>query len=355
MELLFNTQELIDRIYIFLQKLCWDYNIPFIVLTVGIMVIVAGILAGFVAVNTMMLVLAERKIAAHIQDRLGPMRVGFHGILQTVADAIKLVLKENLMPKVADKVMFFLSPIIVFFPAIMCYVVLPWSPGIIVRDLNLGLLYLLAVSSIGSIGIIMAGWSSGNKYSLLGGMRSAAQVVSYEVAIVLSLLGIVMLAGSLKMGDIVDAQRNIWYICYQPLGFLLYLIAATAECNRAPFDIPEAESELVAGFHTEYGGIKFAMFFLAEYANMFVVSAVCATLFLGGWQGIPALPLTLPPILWFLIKTYAIVFVMMWFRWTYPRLRVDQLMTFGWKFLVPLGFINIFITGLVMVFSSRGI
>jgi len=352
MELLFNTQELITRIGIFLEGFCWNYNIPFFVLTIVIMLVVAGIIAGFVAINTMMLVLAERKVAAHMQDRLGPMRVGFHGILQTVADAIKLVLKENLMPQVADKVMFFLAPIIVFVPAMMAYVVIPWSPGVIVRDLNIGLLYLLGVSSIGTIGIIMAGWASGNKYSLLGGMRSAAQVVSYEVAMILSLLGVIMLAGSLKMGDIVAAQGNMWYIGYQPLGFLLYLIAATAECNRAPFDIPEAESELVAGFHTEYGGIKFAMFFLAEYANVFVVSSVCTTLFLGGWQGIPNLPITLPPILWFLIKTYAIVFVIMWLRWTYPRLRVDQLMTFGWKFLVPLGFINIFITGLMMVMKG---
>ncbi|MEW6095904.1 MAG: NADH-quinone oxidoreductase subunit NuoH [bacterium] len=352
MEFLFNTQELIDRIYFLLEKMCWEYNIPFFVLTIAIMLVVAGIVAGFVAINTMMLVLAERKIAAHMQDRLGPMRVGFHGILQTVADAIKLVLKENLMPKVADKVMFFLAPIIVFAPAIMLYVVLPWSPGVIVRDLNIGLLYLLAVGSIGVIGIIMAGWASGNKYSLLGGMRSAAQVVSYEVAMILSILGVIMIVGSLKMGNIVEAQKDIWYICWQPLGFLLYLISATAECNRAPFDIPEAESELVAGFHTEYGGIKFAMFFLAEYANIFVISAVCATLFLGGWQGIPELPIKVPPICWFLAKTYTIVFVIMWLRWTYPRVRVDQLMTFGWKFLVPLGFINIFITGLVMVIKG---
>lgn len=349
MELLFNTQELIDRIYIFLEKLCWEYNIPYVVLTIVIMLVVAGIVAGFVAINTMILVLAERKIAAHIQDRLGPMRVGFHGILQTIADAIKLVLKENIVPKVADKTMFFLAPIIVFAPAIMLYVIIPWSPGVIVRDLNLGLLYLLAVSSIGTIGIIIAGWSSGNKYSLLGGMRSGAQVISYEVAMILSILGVIMLVGSLKIGNIVEAQKDIWYICWQPLGFLLYLIAATAECNRAPFDIPEAESELVAGFHTEYGGIKFAMFFLAEYANIFVVSAVCATLFLGGWQGIPNVPINLPPICWFLAKTYTIVFVIMWIRWTYPRLRVDQLMTFGWKFLVPLGFINMIITGLVML------
>jgi NADH-quinone oxidoreductase subunit H len=352
MELIFNTQELIDRIYIFLEKFCWEYDIPYVVLTIGIMLVVAGIVAGFVAVNTMMLVLAERKIAAHMQDRLGPMRVGYHGILQTLADAIKLTFKENIMPKAADKVMFFLSPIIVFAPAMMAYVVIPWSPGIIVRDLNIGLLYLLAVGSISTIGVVMAGWASGNKYSLLGGMRSAAQVVSYEVAIILALLGVIMIAGSLKMGNIVDAQKNIWYICYQPVGFLLYLIAATAECNRAPFDIPEAESELVAGFHTEYSGIKFAMFFLAEYAHVFVAAAVCTTLFLGGWHGIPGIPIKLPPILWFLAKTYAIVFVIMWFRWTYPRVRVDQLMTFSWKFLIPLGFINIFITGLVMVIKG---
>lgn len=345
MGLLYDTSQLVENIHNFLIEI----NISPVGITIIGMIIAAVIVGGFVAINTMMLVLAERKVAGHIQDRLGPMRVGFHGILQTLADAIKLMLKENIMPKVADKWTFFFAPIIVFAPAMMAYVVLPWSPGLIVRDLNLGLLYLMAVGSIGIIGIIIAGWASGNKYSLLGGIRSSAQIVSYEVAMSLSVIGVIMLCGSLKMGDIVDAQKQCWYIIKQPLAFFLFIIAATAECNRAPFDLPEAESELIAGFHTEYSGIKFAMFFLAEYANMFVAAAIATTLFLGGWHGIPGLPMVLPPIVWFLLKTYMIIFVFMWFRWTYPRIRVDQLMSFGWKVLLPLGFVNIGITGLVMV------
>lgn len=349
MDLLFETNRLLDLIYESGRQLCLRFNLALEVLHLTVMLVVAGMVAGFVAINTMILVLAERKIAGHMQDRLGPMRVGWHGCLQTVADAIKLVLKENLMPKIADKWVFILAPIIVFTPAMMAYVVLPWSPGVIVSDLNAGLLFIIAVGSMGVIGIIMAGWASGNKYSLLGGLRSAAQVISYEVVLALSVMGVVMLNGSLRMGDIVSAQEDLWYVFLQPLAFIIYIIAAMAECNRAPFDIPEAESELVAGFHTEYSSIKFAMFFLAEYAEMFVVSAVCATIFLGGWQPIPGLQGILPPIVWFLVKTYAVVFAMMWFRWTYPRLRVDQLMVFGWKVLLPLAFANLIITGLIMV------
>lgn len=352
MDLLFETKRLLDLIYDCGQQLCLRYDLPLWVLSIVCMLLVAAIVTGFVAINTMILVLAERKIAGHMQDRLGPMRVGWHGCLQTVADAIKLTFKENVMPKIADKWVFTLAPIIVFAPAMMAYVVLPWSEGVIISDLNAGLLFIIAIGSIGVIGIIMAGWASGNKYSLLGGMRSAAQVISYELALTLSVMGVIMINGSLRMGDIVSAQQNLWYVCLQPLAFIIYIIAATAECNRAPFDIPEAESELIAGFHTEYGGIKFAMFFLAEYAEMFVVSAVATTIFLGGWQPIPGLPPILPPIIWFLIKTYAIVFAMMWFRWTYPRLRVDQLMTFGWKFLLPLAFANIIITGLIMAMKG---
>lgn len=349
MDLLFNTKRLLDIIYDFGQQMCLRYDMPLEILHLTIMLIIAGVVAGFVSINTMLLVLAERKIAGHMQDRLGPMRVGWHGCLQTIADAIKLMFKENVMPAIADKWVFILAPIIVFMPAMMGYVIIPWSDGVIVNDLNAGLLFAIAIGSMGVIGIIMAGWSSGNKYSLLGSMRSAAQVISYEVALVLSVIGVVMINGSLRMGDIVVAQGNIWYVCYQPIAFIIYLIAATAECNRAPFDIPEAESELIAGFHTEYGGMKFAMFFLAEYAEMFVVSAICTTIFLGGWQAIPGLPIILPPIVWFLLKTYALVFTMMWIRWTYPRLRVDQLMTFGWKFLIPVAFANIIITGLIIV------
>ncbi|OIP40779.1 NADH-quinone oxidoreductase subunit H [Candidatus Desantisbacteria bacterium CG2_30_40_21] len=350
MQFLYDTQQLVDTIQHLLVSMCEAYHLPPVfVVSVVAMVVALSVIGGFISVNAMMVVLAERKIAGYIQDRLGPMRVGPFGILQTAADAVKLLLKENIMPAVADKWTFFLAPVVVMAPAAMAYVVLPWSPGLIVSDLNIGLLYVMAVGSIGVIGIIMAGWSSGNKYSLLGGIRSSAQIVSYELAMSLSVIGIVMLAGSLKLSDIIVSQQDCWYIIKQPLAFILFIIAAVAECNRAPFDLPEAESELISGFHTEYGGIKFAMFFLAEYANMFVASAVCATLFLGGWNGIPGIPLSLPPIVWFLAKTYAIMFLFIWFRWTYPRIRVDQLMGFGWKVLLPLGFLNIGLTGLVMV------
>jgi len=303
----------------------------------------AGLLA-FVSVSVMFLIWLERKVSAHIQSRLGPMIVGWHGCLQSIADAIKLLLKENIVCKEADKLTFWLAPLVVFVASFLPLVAVPFSKKLIVQDLNLGLLYILAVSSLGVIGIFMAGWGSGNKYSLLGGMRTAAQIISYEIPLVLSILPVVMMTGTLSMNGIAQAQGKVWFVFYQPLAFLIYFIAAIAEVNRAPFDIAEAESELVAGFHTEYSGMKFAMFFLAEYANMVVVCAIAATLFLGGWQG----PF-LPGVVWFLLKVYFLIFVMMWARWTFPRLRVDQLMDFAWKFLMPLAFLNILVTALVMV------
>ena len=225
------------------------------------------------------------------------------------------------------------------------YVAIPFGKGLIVRDLNIGILYILSITTFTVIGLLMAGWSSNNKYSLLGGFRSAAQVVSYEVPMGLSILGVIMLTQTLSMGAIVDQQDSFfkWFIFRQPLGFLIYFVAATAECNRTPFDLPEADSELVAGFVTEYSGMKFAMFFLAEFVNMFTISAIAATLFFGGWNG----PI-LPSWMWFLIKSLAGVFILMWMRWTYPRLRVDQLMGFAWKFLLPLAFLNILVTGLLV-------
>lgn len=307
----------------------------------------AIVLLAFISISAMFLIWWERKISAHIQSRLGPMRVGWHGWLQSVADTIKLLLKENIMPRQADKILFWLAPIIVFSVSFLPFVVIPFSKNLIARDLNLGLLYILAVSSLGIVGIFMAGWGSGNKYSLLGGMRTAAQIISYEVPLVLSIFGIVMITGTLSMVKIVEAQRGMWFIFYQPIAFIIYLISAIAEVNRTPFDIPEAESELVAGFHTEYSGMKFAMFFLAEYTNMFIVSAIAVTLFLGGWLG----PF-LPGLAWFLIKVYFLIFVMMWVRWTFPRLRVDQLMSFAWKFLLPLALLNVLITGLVLIIKS---
>jgi NADH-quinone oxidoreductase subunit H len=295
------------------------------------------------SVIVMILVYGERKIAAHMQSRLGPMRVGWHGLLQVIADVIKLMLKESFVPAAADNWIFRAAPYVVFIPGFMALIAIPMDRGVIPAHVNMGLLYILAVGTPGVIGILMAGWSSGNKYSLLGGMRSAAQMISYEVPLVMSVLGVIMLAGSLDLAAIVEAQK-VPYIIYQPLAFIIFLIASVAETNRNPFDIPEAESELTAGFHTEYGGVRFAYFFLAEYVNMFVLSAAAVTLFLGGWKG----PF-LPGWVWYFAKTFGILFLFMWFRWTFPRLRSDQLMDLGWKVLTPLAFLNLIVTGLVLV------
>jgi NADH-quinone oxidoreductase subunit H len=295
------------------------------------------------SVIVMVLVYGERKIAGHMQARLGPMRVGWHGVLQVIADVIKLMVKESFVPAQADPWVYRAAPYVVFVPGFMALIAIPMAKDIIPAHVNLGVLYVLAVGTPGVIGILMAGWSSGNKYSLLGGMRSAAQMVSYEVPLVLSVLGAVMISGSMDLKAIVEAQ-TVPYIIYQPLAFLIFLISAVAETNRNPFDIPEAESELTAGFHTEYGGVRFAYFFLAEYVNMFVLSALAVVLFLGGWKG----PF-LPGWMWYLGKTFAILFLFMWFRWTFPRLRSDQLMDLGWKVLTPLAFVNLLVTGLVLV------
>lgn len=296
----------------------------------------------FCAVLVMGLVYAERKIAGHMQARLGPMRVGWHGLLQVIADTIKLLVKEVFVPAGADSWVYRAAPYIVFTAGFLALVGIPMDRGVTPVHLNVGLLYVLAIGTPGVIGILMAGWSSGNKYSLIGGMRSAAQMVSYEVPLVMSVLGVVMLARSLDLQEIVAAQ-TVPFILLQPVAFFIFLVAAVAETNRNPFDIPEAESELTAGFHTEYGGIRFAYFFLAEYVNMFVLSALAATLFLGGWRG----PL-LPGWLWYLGKTSAVLFLFMWFRWTFPRFRADQLMAIGWKVLTPLAFLNLLVTGLVL-------
>ncbi|MDI6782674.1 MAG: NADH-quinone oxidoreductase subunit NuoH [bacterium] len=333
------------------RNLCQEYGIsPFwtewLVFGVDIafMVAVAAGIAVFIAIHGFFVIWLERKVSAHMQSRLGPMRVGPHGLLQSIADTIKLLLKENILPEKADKWVFVAAPVVVMFPAFMAFLVIPFDQGLIAKDLNLGLLYILAIGSVAVIGIFMAGWSSYNKYSFIGAMRTVAQIISYEVPLILSVISIVMMVGSLSMVLIVDAQKHTWFIFLQPLAFIIYFIAATAETNRTPFDIPEAESELVAGFHTEYSGMKFAIFFVAEYTNVFTVSAIATTLFFGGWQG----PF-FPSIIWFLLKTYILVFVLMWFRWTFPRLRVDQMMSFGWKILTPLAFINIAFTGLLIL------
>ena len=321
-----------------------EYGLPAWFVPAAQMVVHAVLIAAFVAVLVLFLIWLTRKVSAHIQQRFGPMRVGWHGSIQTVADALKLVQKEDTTPRSCDRVVFNVAPFLACAPTIVAFVVIPFGDGAIIRDLNIGVLFLFAVTTINVIAIISGGWASGSKYSLLGGFRSAAQLVSYEVPLVLSVLGVIMLAGSMKMGAIVEAQKPLWFIVYQPLGFVIYVIAATAEVNRTPFDIPEAEQELVAGFNVEYSGMKFAMFFLAEFANMFLIAAIAATLFLGGWRG----P-WLPGEAWFLLKSFAIVLLLMFFRWTYPRLRVDQLMSFAWKFLLPLAFLNLIITGLIIV------
>ena len=297
----------------------------------------------FVSVNALFLVWMERKVSARMQLRRGPLHVGPAGLLQTVADAVKLLTKELVFPKYADKFCYALAPVLVFAPILSAFIILPLGDGLIIRDLNMGFLFVFALTNISFIGIFVAGWSSNNKYALLGSMRAVAQNISYEIPLLLSTMGIVMMTGTLKMSELVEAQKHGWFIFVQFPAFIIFFCSALAEANRAPFDIPEAESELVAGFHTEYSGMRFALFFLGEYTAIFTSSAIAATLFFGGWQG----PF-LPGIVWLLIKVYAIVFVVMWVRWTFPRLRSDQLMNFAWKVLIPFAILNILVTAVVM-------
>lgn len=306
----------------------------------------ATLVLGFISVSAMFLIWWERKVSALIQNRMGPMIVGWHGSLQSIADSIKLLLKENIVPSGADKLIWWLAPFFVVVPSVMVFVTIPFGRNLVVHDLNVGILFVTSVTSVCVLGIFMAGWGSNNKYSLLGGMRSAAQIISYEVPLLLSIVLVIMESGTLSMQGIVHAQENGWYILKPNLAFafLIYLISATAEVNRVPFDIPEAESELGAGYHTEYSGMKFAMFFVAEYTNLVIVSAIAVTLFLGGWQG----PF-LPSLAWFLIKVYGIIFLLMWVRWTLPRVRMDQMMSFAWKVLTPMALLNILISGWLMV------
>jgi len=303
---------------------------------------IAGVLGvlGFVVLNSLVLTWAERKVAGHMQRRIGPKEVGPYGLFQPLADALKLLGKEILTPGQVEKPLYFLAPVIVFIPVLVAFVVIPFNAVLQVRDINVGILVVLAFSSLSVLSILFAGWGSNNKYALIGAIRSIAQNIAYEIPLLLSLLPVIMMTNSLSLKDIVEAQKNLWFVCYQPLAFIIYFIASVAETNRTPFDLPEAESELVAGYHTEYSGMRFALFFLAEYSNIFIVSAIATTFFLGGYQG----PF-LPGILWFLIKSYALVFVIIWFRWTFPRVRFDQLLNFSWKVLIPLTFINLLITG----------
>ena len=307
--------------------------------------LIAGLIGviALVSVNALFLIWMERKVAAHMQLRPGPMEVGPHGAIQTVADAVKLLGKELITPEEVDRPIYLLAPIVVFLPVLLCFLVIPFSQSLIIRDMNVGILLILAFSTLTVLAILMGGWASNNKYAVFGAFRSVAQNIAYEIPLLLTVMSIILMVGSFKLTDIVAAQGRHWYIWVQPLAFILYIVCATAETNRTPFDLPEAESELVAGFHTEYSGMRFALFFLAEYTNMFIVCAVAAVLFLGGWRG----PI-LPGIFWFLIKVYALIFLIMWFRWTFPRVRFDQLITFAWKILIPLAFANLLITALVL-------
>lgn len=301
--------------------------------------IVLGILIG--VLNTAIgLIWLERRLLALWQDRYGPNRTGPFGILQPVADVIKLFAKEDWIPPFADRPVFIMAPTVVVTTVLLSFAVVPFAPGIVIADLNIGLLFFLAMSSLGVYSVILGGWASNSKYSLLGGMRAAAQMLSYEVFMGLSLMGVVVLAGSLNLSEIVEAQRGLWFIVPQFVGFVVFFIAGLAETHRLPFDLPEAESELVAGYHAEYSAMKFGMFFAGEYFAITLISAMVVTLYLGGWHG----PL-LPPIVWFVIKTFAVISFFILLRASLPRPRYDQLMGYAWKFLLPLSLLNLLVTG----------
>jgi len=338
-------------------------NLPFVVIFTALKILV--ILVVFLTAIAYT-VLMERKVLGFIQLRYGPNRVGPWGLLQPLADLLKLLFKEDFTPPGVNRVLFTMAPIITAVTAFMPFAVIPFARTLlpdyfyfygfkidltaaglnqgVIADINVGLLYVFAMGSLAVYGAVLGGWASNNKYSLLGGLRLSAQMVSYELALGLSIIGVLMLAGSLSLVKIVEAQQNMWFVIYQPLGFILFLTAAFAECARTPFDLIECENELVAGYQTEYSSMKWALFMLGEYCHIIVASALATTLFLGGWQG----P-WLPPIVWFVIKTFVLVFCFIWVRGTFPRFRFDQLMYLGWKVLLPLSLLNILATGLVVL------
>ena len=310
--------------------------------------VVISVLMLFVAYLT----LAERKFLGYLQVRLGPNRVGTWGLLQPIADGIKSFVKEDIIPTNADKPVYVIAPMISFVAALSMFAVIPFGESVtlfgreiklVIADVDIGVLYIFAMGTLGEYGIVLGGWSSGNKYAILGALRAAAQMISYEVALGLIVIGTIILSGSLRLTEIVEAQRDVWFIVYQPFAFLLYIVAALAEINRTPFDMPESESELACGFNIEYSSMKFALFMIAEYAHLVTVAALTTTLFLGGWLG-PVLP---GPV-WFILKTLLIIFVFIWIRGTYPRMRYDHIMKFGWKFLFPAALANVVITAFIV-------
>ena len=339
--------------------------LSFIIICTKVLIIFAGTM-----LTVLIMIYAERRVSAFMQGRLGPNRVGPKGLLQPIADGIKFLMKEDIIPAGVDKPVYLLAPAMLLIPALMTFAVIPFGADVSlfnrniplqVADINIGILYIIALTSIGVYGLVLAGWSSNSKYPLIGGLRSSAQLISYELAMGLAIVSIVLLAGSLRLNDIVANQQGYifsWNVCKQPLAFLIFLIAVYAETNRLPFDLTEAEQELVGGYHTEYSSMKFAMFFMAEYANMITGAALTVTLFFGGWDvpfidevsmGIIGVVLS---VLAFIIKTAFFLFLYIWIRWTFPRFRYDQLMHLGWKVLLPLALLNIFITGGILAFIS---
>lgn len=343
-----------------IQKWLFDSFHPTIALLIEFLLVALCVIALF-SVLGLVLIMMERKVSAWMQVRLGPNRVGPKGMFQTVADTLKLIVKEGMTPDGADKFLFNLAPFIVMIASMVIMAPLMFAKGFQIWDINIGVLFVAAISSVSVIGILMAGWASNNKYSLLGAMRSGAQIVSYELSAGLSILCIIVLSGSLRISDIIAAQANGWWIFkgHIPviIAFIIFIIAVTAETNRAPFDMAEAESELTAGFHTEYSGMKFALFFLAEYVNIFIACAIGATLFFGGWmplhighwQGFNRIMDYIPSSVWFFGKTFFLIFVIMWFRWTFPRLRIDQLLNLEWKYLLPISMLNLLVVTLMAI------
>ena len=337
---------MLDQLFVSLKDGLFEIAARFLpawAMTVLAVMFPIAVIAAIAPAIMMYFTWIERKLIARMQNRFGPTRVGLYGLAQPLADGLKMLVKEDVVPRHADKLLHTLAPIVALIPAILLFAVIPFGRRMVAADLNIGLLYILAISSISAYAIFMGGWASRSKFPMLGAMRAVAQIISYEVPGVLSVAALIMVTGTLSLVGIVEAQQHQWFICtpWGLTGFVIFFLSGVAEVNRTPFDMPEAESELVAGFHTEYSGMKFALWYMAEFMNVFTVSALTATLFLGGYQG-PGLPSWA----WFMMKTYALVFVMMWFRGTLPRLRVDQLMGLAWKFLLPLALINILVTGI---------
>lgn len=304
----------------------------------------------FIFLTALILIYMLRKVMGHMQYRMGPRHHGPHGLWQTVFDAVKLLGKEDIIPDSIDKYVYILAPVIAFVPSLTIFTFLPFAPKVVASNFEISLFFVLAILGLSTISLLMAGWGSNNKYSLIGGIRGAAQLISYEIPLVLSTMGVVIMAGSMNLTDIVNAQVKIWYVIPQIIGFFIFFACGLAEINHTPFDIPEAESEIVAGFNTEYSGFRFAAFYLAEFVNLFIICALAVLLFFGGWK-----PFTNPiaGTICFIVKTYILIFVTMWIRSTFPRFRLDQFMNFGWKFMLPLSLVNIFVTGAVVLIIDK--